>query len=140
MSDDTSSLAEAILDHAADAVIYADESGTIMHWNRAAAELFGYAPADALGRSLDLIIPEHMRAAHWKAFVAAMASGTTTLRGRSTLTRATARTGAKLYVEMSFAVVPGEGRGRARGAVAVARDVTQAIAQTRAGAPQEHAG
>ena len=62
--EDTFSLAEAILEQIADAVILADATGTILGWNRAAAALFGHSPADALGKKLDLIIPEHLRAAH----------------------------------------------------------------------------
>ena len=55
--EDTFSLAEAILEQIADAVIFAEATGTIRRWNRAAAALFGYRPADALGKKLDLIIP-----------------------------------------------------------------------------------
>ncbi len=55
---DPSSLAESILEHIADAVIYADGTGAIRRWNTSAADLFGYGPGEALGQSLDLIIPE----------------------------------------------------------------------------------
>ena len=62
--EDMSSLAESILEQIADALIYADDTGTIMRWNHAAAALFGYSAAEALGQNLDLIIPEHLRAFH----------------------------------------------------------------------------
>ncbi|MGA2945289.1 MAG: PAS domain-containing protein, partial [Xanthobacteraceae bacterium] len=52
-----SSLADSILEQIADAVIYADETGTIRRWNSAAAVLFGYDAAEALGQNLDIIIP-----------------------------------------------------------------------------------
>ena len=130
--EDMSSLAEAILEQMADAVIYADDTGTIMRWNHAAAALFGYSAAEALGQSLDLIIPEHLRAAHWRGFAAAMTNGVMKLQGRPTVTRATHQTGRKLYVEMTFALVKGRAGGAARGAVAVARDVTGRIEQERA--------
>ncbi|MBS0528565.1 MAG: PAS domain S-box protein, partial [Proteobacteria bacterium] len=81
-------LAERILDEAADAVIYADRSGAIIRWNPAAAALFGFSPDEALGKSLDLIIPERLRAAHWRGYEAAMTKGTMKLQGRPTLTRA----------------------------------------------------
>jgi PAS domain-containing protein len=58
--EELSSLAELILEQIADAVIYADDTGTIMRWNRAAAALFGYSAPEALGQNLDLIIPEHL--------------------------------------------------------------------------------
>ena len=130
--EDTSSLAEAILEQIADAVIFADATGTIRRWNRAAAALFGYSAAEALGQKLDLIIPEHLRAAHWQGFKAAVTNGVMKLQGRPTVTRATHQTGRRLYVEMTFALVKEQAGGTARGAVAVARDVTERIEQQRA--------
>jgi PAS domain S-box-containing protein len=138
--DDRSSLAESILEQIADAVIYADDTGTITRWNHAAAALFGYSAAEALGQNLELIIPEHLRAAHWRGFEAAMRSGVMKLQGRPTVTRATHQTGRKLYVEMTFALVKGQAGATARGAVAVARDVTERIEQQRADARRESAG
>ena len=131
-------LAEGILDQMADAVIYADVSGTICRWNRAAAALFGYNAAEALGEKLDLIIPEHLRASHWRGFEAAMTSGVMKFEGRPTVTRAQHQTGRKLYIEMSFALV--KESGEIRGAVAVARDVTEDIEQQRVNAHRETAG
>jgi PAS domain S-box-containing protein len=138
--EDMSSLAESILEQIADAVIYADDTGTIMRWNQAAADLFGYSAAEALGQNLDLIIPEHLRAAHWRGFEAAMTNGATKLQGRPTLTRATHQTGRRLYVEMTFALVKGQAGGGARAAVAVARDVTERIEQQRADARRDSSG
>jgi PAS domain S-box-containing protein len=132
------SLAESILEQIADAVIYADETGRISRWNHAAVVLFGYDAAEALGQNLDLIIPEHLRAAHWRGFEAAMSSGAMKLQGRPTLTRATHKTGRKLYVEMTFALVKGEAGGPTHGAVAVARDVTERIEQQRASARRDN--
>jgi PAS domain S-box-containing protein len=134
---DTSSLAEAILEQIADAVIFADATGTIMRWNDAAAAVFGYSAAEALGQNLDLIIPEHLRAAHWRGFEAARTHGVMTLQGRPTVTRAMHRSGRRLYVEMTFALVKGQAGGAARGAVAVARDVTERIEQQRASARRD---
>jgi PAS domain S-box-containing protein len=56
-------LGDEILDQAGDAVIFADRSGIIRRWNRAAQALFGFAAEEALGQNLDLIIPAHLRAA-----------------------------------------------------------------------------
>ena len=135
-----SSLAESILEQIADAVIYADNTGTIMRWNHAATALFGYSAAEALGQKLDQIIPEHLRAAHWRGFEAAMTNGVMKLQGRPTVTRATHQTGRKLYVEMTFAVVKGQAGDAARGAVAVARDVSERIEQQRADARRDRPG
>jgi PAS domain S-box-containing protein len=132
-----SSLAESILEQIADAVIYADDTGTIMRWNHAASALFGYSAAEALGQNLDLIIPEHLRAAHWRGFEAAGTNGVMKLQGRPTVTRATHQSGRRLYVEMTFALVKGQAGGGARGAVAVARDVTERTEQQQADARRD---
>ena len=126
----TFSLAESILDGIADAVIYADQKGIIRRWNLAAAALFGYATNVSLGSSLDLIVPEHLRAAHWNGFETAMKNGAMKLQGRPTLTRAMHRSGRKIYIEMTFALVKEQG-GALCGAVAVARDVTERVEQER---------
>ena len=135
-----STLAESILEQIADAVIYADDKGKIMRWNHAAAALFGYSAAEALGQNLDLIIPEHLRAAHWRGFEAAMTNGVMKLQGRPTLTRAAHKTGHKLYVELTFALVKEQAGGVARGSVAVARDVTERIEHERASASPKVTG
>lgn len=130
--------ADLILDQIADAIIYSDRTGLIRHWNKAAESMFGFSAAEAVGQSLDLIIPEHLRAAHWRGFDAAINSGTTRLSGRPTVTRALHKSGEKLYVEMSFALVA-DAAG-VLGSVAVARDVTERInrekAAARNGSPQ----
>ena len=131
--EDASSLAESILEQIGDAVVYVDQTGTIRRWNRAAAALFGFSPAEALGQSLDRIVPEHLRAGHWRGFDAAMTTGALKLQGRPTLTRATHQTGRKLYVEMTFALVRGRAGSAPLGAVAVARDVTERVEQQRGG-------
>ncbi|WFU40605.1 PAS domain S-box protein [Bradyrhizobium sp. CB82] len=120
-----------ILDDAADALISSDRAGTIVRWNRASCALFGFSAQEALGQNLDLIIPEHLRAAHWKGFEAAMSSGTMKLAGRPTLTRALHKSGRKLYIEMTFALVRDAG-GAVQGSVAMARDVTERVERERA--------
>ncbi len=113
-------------------MIYADRTGTILRWNPAASALFGYSADEALGRSLDLIIPEHLRDAHWRGFEAAMTSGAMKLQGRPTLTRALHKSGRKLYTEMTFAIVKAVGNDDALGSVAVVRDVTERVEKERA--------
>ncbi len=125
-------IAEDILSSAADAIVYADRDGTIVRWNTAAAALFGFAPEEALGQNLDLIIPEHLRAAHWRGFDAAMSTGSTRLQGRPTLTRALHKSGRRLYVEMTFALVRASDGGAVLGSVAVARDVTERVEREKA--------
>lgn len=134
----TSSLGDLILEQAADALIYADRKGLIRRWNAAATSMFGYAFSEAYEQSLDLIIPEPLRAAHWRGFEAAMLSGSTRLHGRPTLTRAQHKSGETLYVEMSFALVIDK-FGKTIGSVALARDVTERVVREKAAA-RRHSG
>jgi PAS domain S-box-containing protein len=61
----------------ADAVVVADPSGTITFWNAAAERMFGWDATHAVGRSLDLIVPEAQRGRHWDGYHQVMATGTT---------------------------------------------------------------
>jgi PAS domain S-box-containing protein len=120
-------LADTVLEQLADAIICADRSGAIIRWNRSSTALFGYSSEEALGQSLDLIIPERLRARHWSGFDTAITSGGTKLQGRPTLTRAVHKSGRKLYVEMSFAIVRNDADCKVIGAAAMARDVTERV-------------
>ncbi len=124
MSTDAIDIPRRLVEQAADAVIFADRDGNIRIWNAAAEALFGFSRAQATGQSLDLIVPDRLRAAHWEGFHRAVATGQTRLGGRAVITRSVNATGATIYVEMSFALVSDE-RGEVLGSVAVARDATQ---------------
>jgi PAS domain S-box-containing protein len=68
---------EAFAEAAADAIIAARADGAIVFWNPAAERIFGFSYAEALGQSLDLIIPERFRARHWDGYHRVMATGKT---------------------------------------------------------------
>ncbi|MDI2027984.1 PAS domain S-box protein [Saccharopolyspora sp. TS4A08] len=68
-------------EHATAAVIVADRSGTIVHLNDIAEDLFGHPRTEALGASLDLIVPGDYRQAHWAGFHRAMDTGESGLEG-----------------------------------------------------------
>jgi PAS domain S-box-containing protein len=106
-----------------EAVIFADLKGIIVYWNRGSEDLFGFSAQEAVGQSLDLIIPEKLRAAHWAGWDKAIAHGDT-LSGRgSRITRGLHKTHPQLYVDMSFAMVK-NAAGQLTGSMAVARDAT----------------
>jgi len=109
-----------VVEQAPDAFIFADSEGVIRIWNARAEALFGYAPGEAIGTSLDLIIPEHLRAAHWRGYRQAIAAGRTRLGDRPMLTRARHKDGSKLYVELAFGIVTDPVRG-VLGALATGR-------------------
>jgi len=124
-------LAEWIVEQTSDALIYADSEGNIQRWNLAASKLFGFSANEAMGESLDIIIPKHLREAHWRGFNAAIASGKLKLSGTPTLTRALHKEGHKLYVEMTFALVVND-NDEVVGSVSMARDATQRVERERA--------
>ncbi|HTH94150.1 MAG TPA: PAS domain S-box protein [Rhodocyclaceae bacterium] len=111
---------QAMVEQTSEAVIYADEKGIIRLWNHASEEMFGFSQAEALGQSLDIIIPERLREAHWRGFNAAIASGNTKHGGKPTRTKALNKAGESIFAEVSFAVIVDPTTG-VRGSFAVAR-------------------
>jgi|SRR6185503_7814106 len=111
---------EWLVQQAPDAMIFADRDGLIRVWNARAESFFGHAAGEAIGKRLDLIIPEHLRAAHWRGFDAALATGHTRLGGKPMLTRAVHKDGGKLYLELAFDVVR-DASGAIVGSIATAR-------------------
>jgi PAS domain S-box-containing protein len=97
---------------------------TVLQGTITGAELFGYLPADAVGRPLDIIIPEHLRHAHWEVFGKAVASGHTKHGTRALKTRAIHKAGHKLYVSLAFSVVK-DREAKVIGAMATARPFTE---------------
>jgi PAS domain S-box-containing protein len=116
-------LAQAIVREAAEAIVVSGPDGIIQLWNRGAERVFGYQAAEALGRSLDLIIPEKLRERHWAGYRTTMASGQT--RYGDTLLRvpATHRDGRRLSIEFSVALLRDDA-GRPAAISAIMRDVT----------------
>ncbi len=105
-----------------EALIFADAAGIICSWNSAAEALFGFTAAEAIGQSLDLIIPEPLRKAHWVGYHAAVERGMTRHAG-SRVTKSLCKSGNPLYVDMSFAIVKNQA-GEVTGSMAIARDFT----------------
>jgi len=66
---------ESFVQAAGDAIIAVGSDGKIILWNPAAERIFGFTAADAIGQSLDLIIPERFRERHWNGFRQVMLSG-----------------------------------------------------------------
>jgi PAS domain S-box-containing protein len=128
-----------IVEQASEAVIFADRDGVVRLWNHGAETIFGIPAAEAIGRDLDMIIPERFRAAHNAGYRRAMESGQVRLGGRVLTTRSQHRNGNKLYVDLSFGLVKDDG-GVPVGAFAIGRDVTarqlEEAARREAAAPK----
>ena len=123
-SADSLDLFRLVVEQAPDGIIVADREGVIRIWNGAAADLFGYLPEEVVGRPVDIIIPEHLRHAHWEGFGKAVASGHTKHGTRALKTRATHKAGQKLSVSLAFAVIKDRDR-KVIGAMATARPFTE---------------
>lgn len=117
-------IAAAIVGSAADAVIASDRDGLIRLWNPGAERMFGYSATEALGQSLDIIIPERLRARHWEGYRQTMATGRSRYGAGDLLAvPAIRQDGSALSVE--FTIVPiAAANGEIAGLVAVLRDVT----------------
>jgi PAS domain S-box-containing protein len=116
-----SGLCDAIVAQSPDAIVFADRDGVIRLWNLGAEALFGFSAAEVIGRSLDIIVPERFRQAHWDAFHRAVATGRTRPGDSVRTTRADHKSGRKLYVDLSFGLVK-DASGAVIGSVAVGRD------------------
>jgi PAS domain S-box-containing protein len=129
---ETPAFFEKIVRAAADAIVYADAEGVIRFWNAGAERIFGYAPAEAVGQSLDLIIPERLRARHWEGFSQVMKTGKSRYGAGDLLAvPAQRKDGARLSVE--FTIVPlHDPSGRMLGMAAILRDVTQRFNEMKA--------
>src|SRR5689334_20650805 len=117
-------LKTTLIEQAPDAVIFADAEGKIREWNASAERIFGWSQAETLGQSLDLIVPERFRDAHWQGYDRALRDGATKYAGQSLPTRSTRKDGSDIYVELTFAIIHGA-NGVVLGALAHARDITE---------------
>jgi PAS domain S-box-containing protein len=114
-----------------DAIVYADAQGRVRFWNKAATRIFGYDEAEVLGVSLDLIIPERLRARHWQGYEAVMKGGGSRYGAGDLLAvPATRKDGRQISVE--FTILPFRDRSNAiLGIAAILRDVTARFAEMR---------
>ena len=116
-------LAKAILAANSEAVVASDRDGIIRFWNPGAERMFGYGAAVALGQSLDLLIPERLRARHWQGYRQVMASGESRYGAGELLSvPALRKDGSRLSVE--FTITPIRLQNEIIGLIAVMRDVT----------------
>lgn len=107
-----------------EALIFCDLEGIIRVWNGGAEKVFGWSAAEAVGQSLDLIIPERMRKAHWDGFNQALERGGVKPGRTSMITRSLHKSVEFIYVDMSFEMVRDES-GKMLGSMAVAREATK---------------
>ena len=125
MSFDVDRFCRTLAREAPDAIVYADADGAIAFWNTGAERIFGFPEAEALGQSLDIIIPGNLRQRHWDGYRATMRTGKTRYGAGDLLAvPALRRDGARISVE--FTILPfHDDAGRMIGIAAILRDVTK---------------
>jgi PAS domain S-box-containing protein len=125
-------LKEAVLSTNSDAIIAADKDGTIFFWNPGAERIFGHTSADALGRSLDIIIPDPLRRRHWDGYRQVMQSGESRYgQGEVLAVPGIAKDGSRISLE--FTITPLRAQtGGLIGLAAIMRDVTKRFEEMRA--------
>jgi PAS domain S-box-containing protein len=125
-------VADSILAAAADAVVATDREGVIRIWSPGAERIFGHRLEEALGRSLDLIIPERLRPAHWEGWRRVMETGESRYAHGDLLSVPGIRKDGQ-RVSIEFTIVPLKNAdGRLTGMAAVMRDVTKRFEETKA--------
>ena len=125
-------IGDAILSAQADAIIAADREGAIIFWNPGAERIFGYASAEAVGRSLDIIIPLRLRKRHWDGYRRVMETGESRYgQGDVLAVPGTAKNGRRLSLEFTIVPLRDDSRGLI-GLAAIMRDVTERFEEIRA--------
>jgi PAS domain S-box-containing protein len=127
----TAILTEAILAAQSDAIVAADQDGIVRFWNPGAQRLFGYSSGEAIGKTLDLIVPERLRERHWDGYRRLMATGESRYGVADVLAvPALRKDGTTISVEFTVTLLQSE--GRVIGIAAIMRDVSQRFEEMRA--------
>ncbi|GAA4359309.1 PAS domain S-box protein [Variovorax defluvii] len=119
-----------LVEGAGDAIMVCDAEGAIVFWNRAAQRIFGFTEAEALGRSLDLIIPERQRGRHWDGYRTTMATGVTKYGADLLRVPALHKDGHQLSIAFTVSLLQSADR-KVTGIVAIVRDETTRFAEDR---------
>ena len=117
-------LLKQLVNDAPDAILVSDREGIILFWNRGAEQLFGHTAAEAVGQSLDLIIPENLRQRHWVGYRRVMASGETKYRTGLLSSPGIRKDGTRVSLEFSMVLLRDE-TGGMQGCASIMRDVTE---------------
>jgi PAS domain S-box-containing protein len=129
---DIDQFCRTLVHETSDAIIYADAEGRIAFWNKGAERILGFATSEAIGQSLDIIIPENLRKRHWSGYEETVRRGETRYGAGALLAvPALRKGGARISVE--FTILPfRDRRGRILGIAATLRDVTKQFEEMKA--------
>ncbi len=121
---DNTFLSQQILNLAPDAILFADREGIIRLWNQGAERIFGCTAEEAIGQSLDLIIPEKLRERHWEGYHKTIATGETRYGTEMLAVPAMHQDGSRMSTEFSI-VLLSDDDGKPLGVAAIMRDITE---------------
>jgi PAS domain S-box-containing protein len=113
-----------IVEASVDAYLMVDAGGRILAWNKSAERIFGYSAGEAIGQTLDIIVPERSRARHWEAFFAAVARGETKYADELLSAPATRKDGSRVSIDLAVTMIR-DPAGKGVGVAACIRDVTE---------------
>jgi PAS domain S-box-containing protein len=125
-------LGRVLLEKASEAIVFSDGQGIIQFWSSGAERMFGFMAAEAVGQSLDIIIPEPQRARHWEGFNRVMATGESRY-GHGDLMAVPGLRKDGTRISLEFTIVPLlDENGRMEGMTAILRDVSKRFEEMRA--------
>ena len=116
-------LCQRVVEDSQIAIIFADRDGIIHFWNSGAEAMFGYPAEEALGQTLDLIVPERQRSRHWEGYHRVMATGVTKYGRELLAVPAMTKDGRRISIEFSIVLLRAP-TGELLGAAAIMQDVT----------------
>lgn len=127
----SSAIVDALLATKSDAIVATDRDGLITFWNPGAVRIFGYTADEAIGQSLDIIIPENLRARHWAGYREVMVTGHSRYGEGETLSvPAMTKFGKRISVDFTIAMLR-DAEQNPNGMVALLRDVTHRFEEIR---------
>ncbi len=114
-----------IIEGSPEAIILGDAKGIIRLWNAGAEAIFGFTAEEAVGQSMDMIIPERLRGRHWDGYRKVMATGVSRYGSGDLLAvPAVTKDGRTISIEFTIQMLKGAS-GELVGPVATVRDVTK---------------
>ena len=119
-----------LVEGAGDAIMVCNAQGAITLWNRAAERIFGFTEAEALGQSLDMIIPQRQRQRHWDGYQKTMETGITKYGADLLRVPALHKDGHTLSIAFTVSMLFSQSR-EVTGIVAIVRDETTRFAEER---------
>ena len=119
-----------LVDGAGDSIIVCDAKGDVVYWNAASERIFGFSRADALGQSLDLIIPQRQRQRHWDGYHKTMGTAVTKYGADLLRVPALHKDGRTLSIAFTVSLLT-DVDGKVTGIVAIVRDESKRFAEDR---------